>query len=282
MAQTTVHDLLPEAFARWFAARGWTPHAHQLALLQAARDGRSALLVAPTGGGKTLAGFLPSLVELAARPEEGLHTLYVSPLKALAVDVHRNLGVPLAELAPGLRAEARTGDTPQARRARQRERPPHFLMTTPESLALMLADPAARASFASLRAVVVDEIHALEAGKRGDLLALGLARLAALAPAARRVGLSATVADPARLARWLGAGLAEPPLVLRGRGGARPDIRVLVPSARMPWGGHMALQAMPDVYAALREARSAIVFVNTRAQAELCFQALWRLNEDGL
>jgi ATP-dependent Lhr-like helicase len=282
MALTTVHDLLPEAFARWFAARGWTPHAHQLALLQAARDGRSALLVAPTGGGKTLAGFLPSLVELAARPEEGLHTLYVSPLKALAVDVHRNLDVPLAELAPGLRAEARTGDTPQARRARQRERPPHFLMTTPESLALMLADPAARASFASLRAIVVDEIHALEAGKRGDLLALGLARLAALAPAARRVGLSATVADPARLARWLGAGLAEPPLVLRGRGGVRPDIRVLVPSARMPWGGHMALQAMPDVYAALREARSAIVFVNTRAQAELCFQALWRLNEDGL
>ena len=282
MAETTGDELLPEAFARWFAARGWAPHAHQLALLRAAREGRSALLVAPTGGGKTLAGFLPSLVELAARPGEGLHTLYVSPLKALAVDVHRNLGVPLAELAPGLRAEARTGDTPPSRRARQRERPPHFLMTTPESLALMLADPAARATFASLRAVVVDEIHALESGKRGDLLALGLARLATLAPGARRVGLSATVADPARLALWLGAGLAEPPLVLRGRGGVRPDIRVLVPSSRMPWGGHMALQAMPDVYAALREARSAIVFVNTRAQAELCFQALWRLNEDGL
>ena len=282
MAETIGDALLPEAFARWFAARGWTPHAHQLALLQAARDGRSALLVAPTGGGKTLAGFLPSLVELAARPGEGLHTLYVSPLKALAIDVHRNLGIPLADLAPELRAEARTGDTPQARRARQRERPPHFLMTTPESLALMLADPAARATFATLRAVVVDELHALEAGKRGDLLALGLSRLGALAPGARRVGLSATVADPPRLARWLGSGLDAPPLVLRGRGGVRPDIRILVPSSRMPWGGHMALQAMPDVYAALRGARSAIVFVNTRAQAELCFQELWRLNEDGL
>lgn len=273
---------LPQAFAAWFAARGWRPHAHQLALLAAARAGRSALLVAPTGGGKTLAGFLPSLVELAAAPREGLHTLYVSPLKALAVDVQRNLAQPIAELGLPLRAETRTGDTPAARRARQRVVPPHLLMTTPESLALMLADPAARAQFATLRAVVIDELHALEGGKRGDLLALGLARLARLAPGVRRVGLSATVAEPPRLARWLGAGLAETPLVLRGRGGVRPDIGILVPQARMPWGGHMALQAMPDVYAALRAVRSAIVFVNTRAQAELCFHALWRLNDDNL
>ena len=273
---------LPPLFAAWFARRGWSPHAHQLALLEAARACRSALLVAPTGGGKTLAGFLPSLAELAEAPIDGLHTLYVSPLKALAVDVHRNLETPIAELGLALRAESRTGDTPPAKRARQREKPPHFLMTTPESLALMLADPAARTQFATLRAVIIDELHALEGGKRGDLLALGLARLARLAPQVRRIGLSATVADPPRLARWLGAGLAEIPLVLRGRGGVKPDVRILVPEARMPWGGHMALQAMPDVYNALRQARSAIVFVNTRAQAELCFHALWRLNDDNL
>ena len=103
---------LPEPFAAWFASRGWQPRAHQLALVDAARDGASTLLIAPTGGGKTLAGFLPSLVALAERPREGLHTLYVSPLKALAVDVHRNLEVPIAELRLPVRAETRTGDTP--------------------------------------------------------------------------------------------------------------------------------------------------------------------------
>ncbi len=274
--------MLPDLFANWFAQRGWTPHAHQLALIEAARAGRSALLVAPTGGGKTLAGFLPSLIELAERPSEGLHTLYVSPLKALAVDVHRNLELPITELALGLRAETRTGDTPPSKRARQRVKPPQLLLTTPESLALMLADPQARTQFATLRVIVLDELHALEASKRGDLLALGLARLASLAPAARRVGLSATIADPPRLARWLGAGLDELPLVVRGRGGVHPDVRILMPEARMPWAGHMALAAMPDVYNALCQARSAIVFVNTRAQAELCFHALWRLNEQKL
>ena len=283
-AMSDTHDpaTLPMPLAEWFAGRGWTAHAHQLAVLAAVTARRSVLLVAPTGGGKTLAGFLPSLGELAAVSSEGLHTLYVSPLKALAVDIKRNLELPVGELGLGIRIETRTGDTPAARRARQRAAPPHILLTTPESLALMLADPAARAQFAGLRQVVVDEIHSLEGGKRGDLLALGLARLAALAPHAVRIGLSATVADPPRLAAWLGAGLGQPPVVVRGRGGVRPDIRIVLPEARLPWGGHMALGSMPEVYGALREARSAIVFVNTRAQAELCFQELWKLNTDNL
>src|SRR5690348_4972953 len=111
---------LPPLFADWFARRGWAPHRHQLALLAAARREQSALLIAPTGGGKTLAGFLPSLVDLAERPREGLHTLYISPLKALAVDIHRNLGAPLEELKLPIRIETRTGDTPQHKRQRQR------------------------------------------------------------------------------------------------------------------------------------------------------------------
>src|SRR5919204_3456159 len=123
--------LLPPLFAGWFARRGWAPHRHQLELLAAAWRGQSALLIAPTGGGKTLAGFLPSLVDLAERPREGLHTLYVSPLKALAVDIHRNLATPLEELGLPIRIETRTGDTPQAKRQRQRVDPPQMLMTTP-------------------------------------------------------------------------------------------------------------------------------------------------------
>src|SRR5580704_16866851 len=197
-------DLLPARFAAWFAAQGWRPHAHQLRMLAAARAGRSALLIAPTGGGKTLAGFLPSLVELAEAPREGLHTLYISPLKALAVDIQRNLERPIAELELPIRAETRTGDTPTLKRQRQREHPPQMLMTTPESLALLLSYPGAGEFFAGLSAVVVDELHALAGSKRGDMLALGLARLARLAPQARRVGLSATVAWPDELAAYLG------------------------------------------------------------------------------
>jgi ATP-dependent helicase Lhr and Lhr-like helicase len=278
-------SLLAEPFAGWFAQRGWAPHAHQLEMLDAASAGDSTLLIAPTGGGKTLAGFLPTLVELARQPADTLHTLYISPLKALAVDIHRNLELPIAEMGLAIRAETRTGDTPQAKRARQRRNPPHLLLTTPESLALLLSYEDAGAIFAGLRAAIVDELHALAGNKRGDLLALGLARLQRLAPRCRRVGLSATVAEPAILLDWLSAAgdRAEAPVrLLRGGGGAEASISILTPGERMPWSGHMALHAMPEVMVAIREAGTTIVFVNTRAQAELVFQALWRLNDGNL
>ncbi len=141
---------MPEPFAAWFVARGWRPHGHQLAMLAAARAGESALLIAPTGGGKTLAGFLPSLIDLAETPRAGLHTLYVSPLKALTVDIHRNLTQPIAEMGLQIESETRTGDTPHGKRQRQRRRPPQLLMTTPESLALLLSYYDAAKVFAGL------------------------------------------------------------------------------------------------------------------------------------
>jgi len=269
----------PKRFADWFAARGWAPHAHQLAMLEAARAGEDALLIAPTGGGKTLAGFLPTLIDLAENPREGFHTLYISPLKALAVDIHRNLEAPIAEMGLAIRAETRTGDTPQSKRLRQRRRPPHILMTTPESLAILLSYDDAPKLFAGLAAVIVDETHALADNKRGDLLSLGLARLAGLAPKARRVGLSATVARPAELARWLSDG---PVRLIEGEPGPEPEIAIVTPTDRMPWSGHSGLHAITSIYAAIRDAGTAIVFVNTRAFAEIIFQALWRINDDNL
>ncbi|HEY7600082.1 MAG TPA: DEAD/DEAH box helicase, partial [Candidatus Limnocylindrales bacterium] len=173
---------LPDVFARWFAGRGWTPRAHQLELLARARAGRSTLLIAPTGGGKTLAGFLPSLVELYERGSkprrlvstgktlhrsEGLHTLYISPLKALAVDIARNLERPVAEMNLPVRIETRTGDTPVSKRQRQRRDPPDILLTTPEQLALLLASADAPYLFGSLRRVILDELHSLVTSKRG-------------------------------------------------------------------------------------------------------------------
>lgn len=277
-------DLLPPVFQDWFLRQGWRPHAHQEALLDLANQGRSALLIAPTGGGKTLAGFLPSLVELAHAKFKGLHTLYISPLKALAVDIERNLSRPIREMELAIRCETRSGDTPEAKRQRQRHSPPQMLLTTPESLALLLSYPDAAEFFADLKTVIVDEIHALYSSKRGDLLALGLARLQKLAPGHRRVGLSATVADPGRLRQWLSLDgkSAESVSLVEGRAGAKPAVRVLLGKAYVPWAGHFALHALPEVYREIEKAGVTLVFVNTRAQAEMVFQELWRLNEKGL
>jgi ATP-dependent Lhr-like helicase len=254
-------------------------------MLAAARAGRSSLLIAPTGAGKTLAGFLGSLAALSDDASPRLHTLYVSPLKALAADIARNLTAPIAGMGLSVTVETRTGDTGAEARRRQRTRPPHILLTTPESLALLLSLPDSGAMFGGLEAIVVDEIHALAGTKRGDQLALCLARLASLAPRARRVGLSATVPHRAPLIAFLSAsGRADAGDVdvIEAPGGADPVLSVMLPEGHLPWSGHMGLLATPDIYRLIREAGTSIVFVNTRAQAELVFQALWRLNDDGL
>jgi ATP-dependent Lhr-like helicase len=278
--------LLPDRFSAWFADRGWAPRAHQLAMVEKARQGRHALLIAPTGGGKTLAGFLPSLVELSQRPPantaRGLHTLYISPLKALAVDVERNLMAPILQMGLPIVAESRTGDTGVSRRQRQRVKPPDILLTTPEQLALFCAWEGARAYFEDLSCVIIDEIHAIHASKRGDLLALDLARLQSFAPNLRRVGLSATVDDPDVIRRWLGVRGGEDIDLVRGPGGAAPIVDMLLSEGRVPWAGHTAQHAMPEVYEAIKAARTALVFVNTRFQAEFAFQELWRINDDNL
>jgi ATP-dependent helicase Lhr and Lhr-like helicase len=292
--------LLPENFSRWFSLRGWTPRAHQLELLSRARDGRSVLLIAPTGGGKTLAGFLPTLVELAergAKPRrmvstgqelrrsEGLHTLYISPLKALAVDIARNLETPVREMGLPIRIETRTGDTPTSKRQRQRRDPPDILLTTPEQLALLLASADAPYLFGNLRRVVLDELHALVTSKRGDLLSLGLARLWRLAPGLAMTGLSATVAEPEDLSRFLvpqpEGGTSHADLVIAD-GGAEPNVTMLPPGEDLPWAGHSARHAFPQIYELIKQHKMTLVFVNTRSQAEMIFHALWHINEDNL
>ncbi|MGD0024480.1 MAG: ligase-associated DNA damage response DEXH box helicase, partial [Xanthobacteraceae bacterium] len=344
--------ILPEPFARWFASRGWTPRAHQLELLAKARAGCSVLLIAPTGGGKTLAGFLPSLVELSSSPlarsapsplvgegggrgsggdaqastlaprlptptpnpspqgggeerageaerhrllsigrdvrrEGGLHTLYISPLKALAVDIARNLEIPLAEMRLPIRIETRTGDTPTSKRRRQRRDPPEILLTTPEQLALLLASAGAPYLFGSLKRVILDELHALVTSKRGDLLSLGLARLFRLAPQLASIGLSATVAEPDDLCRFMvpqrgGEMSAARADLIVAEGGAAPDVTMLYTRERLPWAGHSARYALGEIYQLIKAHHTALVFVNTRSQAEGIFQDLWHANEDNL
>jgi len=287
-------ELLPQQFVDWFASRGWQPREHQLALLAQARAGKSALLIAPTGGGKTLAGFLPTLTDLATRHggarksgqrAHRLHTIYLSPLKALAVDIARNLEAPVNEMGLDFRIETRTGDTPSSRRQRQKHIPPDILLTTPEQLALLLAYRDSARFFAHLRYVVLDELHALQPTKRGDLLSLGLARLKAYAPDHVRIGLSATVAEPEVLQEYLapqtGQRAKRAKLVL-GKAGVVPDVSILDSETRIPWSGHSARHTLPEIYEKIKKHRTSLVFVNTRSQAEIIFQGLWSINEDKL
>jgi len=239
------------------------------------------LLIAPTGGGKTMAGFLPSLVELAQGTHTGLHTLYVSPLKALAADIKRNLSGPVAEMGLPIRIEDRTGDTPSSRKRRQRADPPHILLTTPESLALLVSYEDAGRIFAGLKRIVVDEIHALAESKRGDQLMLALSRLSTLAPQLRRVGLSATVEDPQAIAQLL-ARNPDPCAILQADPGPDPDISMLTTDQPPPWSGGGGRYAIPAVLEQVKNHRTTLIFHNTRAQAEIFFHHLWLANEDQL
>ena len=252
-------------------------------MLELARRSRSVLLVAATGAGKTLAGFLPTICELAERPTEGLHTLYVSPLKALAVDVQRNLIAPIEQMGLQIRVETRTGDTPSDRKVRQRVKPPEMLLTTPESLSLLLSYPEAATMFANLRTIIVDELHGFAREKRGDLLSLAMARLQALAPAMRRVGLSATISDPDAYRSWLAPdGDLELVDLVIGDPGASPDLSILIPENKIPWGGHSGRHAAREVMELISAHRTTLVFCNTRSLAELIFQDLWAVNDEGL
>ena len=270
-------NTLPPALSDWFTAKGWTLHPHQWDMLARAGD-PATLLIAPTGGGKTLAGFLPTLAELTDSPTKGLHTLYISPLKALAADIRRNLRTPIEGAGLPIRVEDRTGDTTYTQRRRQRADPPHILLTTPESLALLLSYEDAPRIFAGLQRVILDELHALAESKRGDQMTLLLARLQSLSPGLRRVGLSATVEDPPALARFLapdtGILLADP--------GPAPDIQMLETDTAPPWAGGGGRYAMAAILDQVKQHRTTLIFHNTRAQAELFFRDLWLANTEDL
>lgn len=251
---------------------------YQSAMVKAFRSRQSTLLIAPTGAGKTLSGFLPSLIDLTTHPIQGLHTLYISPLKALTNDIQRNLTEPVEQLELSISIESRTGDTPSHKRQRQRKKPPNILLTTPESLMLMLSYADAPTIFGKLSTVIVDEAHSLAHTKRGDFLTLALARLSILAPEHIRIGLSATVAHPEALAAWLGP-RGRPTELLKVKDAAKPKIHILTSKERMPYSGFMAKYAVNEIYTAVSQTRTSLIFVNTRAQAELIFQYLWEVNK---
>ena len=293
--QAANDSILPKTFQEWFKCRHWQPRSHQIMLLNKSVANNSVLLIAPTGAGKTLAGFLPTLVELESQKKakikmakkSNIHTLYISPLKALAVDIARNLEIPVSEMGLSISIETRTGDTPAHKRQRQKYAPPDILLTTPEQVTLLLASPQADKLFGGLKTIVLDELHSLITSKRGDLLALSLTRLRSFSPAVKTIGLSATVAEPDELRAYLvpqsknsaknRRNLSE---IIQVQGGAQPHIEILKSKNQLPLASHSARYAFKELYEIIGQHNTSLLFVNTRSQAEALFQELWRINEN--
>lgn len=269
---------------RWFAASGRSPFPFQVEAWRAWLDGESGLINAATGSGKTLAAWLgPVLEALPQAREPGLRLLWITPLRALANDLVANLREPLRALGSTWRVEARTGDTASSTRARQRARPPEALVTTPESLSVMLSFAESQATLAGLDGVVVDEWHELLGGKRGVQLELALARLRQLNPRLRTWGISATLPDlEVALRALLGPGREG--RIVRSAQVRTLEIESVIPPTlqRFPWAGHLGLQLLPEVVRAIAAARTTLLFTNTRSQAETWYQALLRARPDWL
>ena len=271
-----------EPIDNWLKKNNWAIYNHQIETLKLSENGYDVLLVAPTGGGKTLAGFLPSLNDLINnKPKKNnLHTLYISPLKALTIDVHRNLTSPIEDQGLDIRVETRTGDTSAYKKNRQKVLPPDMLMTTPESLALLLSNKESKDYFKNLKYLVIDEIHTLVNTKRGDLLSLNLSRISSISPDCKRIGLSATVKNKNSVLKFLTS--KKKAKTLNVEETSVPKIDILETNNRVPWSGHMASYAIRDIYQKIKKSSLTIVFVNTRAQAELVFNKLWQENDNNL
>lgn len=284
-----------ERVEHWFATRGWEPFAFQREVWDAYLAGESGLIHAATGTGKTYAAWMGPVIEALAenaKPRRArrrseampLRVLWITPLRALAADTEQALRDPIEALGLPWTVESRTGDTSQARRARQRQQLPTALVTTPESLSLLLCRRDHAALFTDLRCVVVDEWHELLSTKRGAQVELCLARLRALCPHLRTWGLSATLGNLDVAAQTLlgyqGDGAPRPARLVRGVVPKAVEIEALVPETmdRFPWAGHLNTKLLPEVMRRLEQATSAIVFTNTRSQCEIWFQSIIAAN----
>jgi ATP-dependent Lhr-like helicase len=273
-AQRAGARLDPASLDRWFASQGWTVQPFQHRVWRAMRRGVSGLVHAETGSGKTLAVWFGALLRLSDKHSAGLQVLWITPMRALATDTRAALAAPLAALGIAREVELRTSDTSSAQRSRQLRKPPLALVTTPESLSLLIAQPEWRSFFASLSTVVVDEWHELIGSKRGVQVQLALQRLRGLGSACAVWGLSATLARPEEALEVLTGRPGG--CLIRAPGRRVPIIDTMIPEAveRFPWAGHLGTRMLGQVVRALDAASTSLVFCNTRAQAEIWYQLL--------
>jgi ATP-dependent Lhr-like helicase len=268
---------LTPVLRHWFEQRGWKPLPFQKEVWQAYAAGKSGLIHAPTGLGKTLAAWLGPV--MAHGEESGLRVLWITPLRALAADTVRSL----QEVVDGTqKVEARTGDTSSSVRARQKTKPPFALVTTPESLSLLLTDEAQKANLSGLRAVIVDEWHELLGSKRGVQTELCLARLRSLNPQLRVWGLSATIGNLDEAQRVLLGRAAPDGVLIHGQDRKRIEVETLMPQEveTFPWSGHLGIKLVKTVVERIQAVTTTLLFTNTRAQTEIWFQELLEARPD--
>ena len=269
-----------DIISQWLKKKGWVLYEHQLRVINKISKVKSILLVAPTGTGKTLAGFLPSILDCTERKikKKSLHTLYISPLKSLTYDIQRNLQKPINDMNLDLNIECRTGDTSYTKKKGQLESPPTILATTIESFALMMSEKNSFKFFSDLKYVVIDEVHSLINSKRGELLTLNLGRLKIFCKDLKLILLSATVADPKITSRYFCSNNKE---IIFANVRKLMNVKILKTSKKLPWSGHMADHSREAIYKMILK-KKCIIFVNTRAQAELLYQNLWKINSSNL
>jgi len=300
----SVVSLLLQPIERWFQQQGWTPFEYQRQTWRAYLEGRSGLVHAPTGMGKTYAVWLgPLAEEIHLRQENApssLKVLWITPLRALANDTTHNLQSAVEGLGVPWRVELRHGDTPASRRLRQRQTPPNALVTTPESLSVLLSYPGAGEQFRGVRCAIVDEWHELLSTKRGVQTELALARLRTLAPGLRTWGLSATLGNLEQAMHVLLGQPPQPPssapvcdalpcapeagVLIRGVSPKEIVVDTLLPDEieRFPWSGHIGVRTgtLTKVIAAVERARTTLIFTNVRSAAEIWFQAILKARPD--
>ncbi|HIK44830.1 MAG TPA: ligase-associated DNA damage response DEXH box helicase [Leptolyngbyaceae cyanobacterium M65_K2018_010] len=259
----------------YFSQQGWQPLAFQAETWAAYLEGKSGLIQVPTGSGKTYAAVMGPIAEMLTDPREGLQLLYVTPLRALSRDIEQAIKTPIAAMAWNLRVEARSGDTSATRRAQQLKQMPQILITTPESLAVMLSYPDGEKRFGHLRAVVVDEWHELMGSKRGTQVELCLAYLRSLQPQLRTWALSATLGNLEEAAQTA-VGQGTQPVIIRANLRRETIIQSILPESvdTFPWAGHLGLRMFETLVDALDLEKSTLIFTNTRNQAERWYQAL--------
>jgi ATP-dependent Lhr-like helicase len=259
----------------WFQRQGWEPLPFQQETWQAFLAGHSGLVQVPTGSGKTYAAVMGAIAAMLDDPKPGLQLLYLTPLRSLSRDIEQSIRRPIEDMGWDLRVESRTGDTSASRKARQIKNMPQILITTPESLALMLSYPGAETLFGNLRAVILDEWHELLSSKRGTQTELCLSALRQLRPSLQTWALSATLGNIQEAAQ-VAVGLDIEPVVIQTNLQRQTIIRSILPDSvdTFPWAGHLGLRMFQELVDALDIETSTLIFTNTRAQAEKWYQAL--------
>ena len=265
---------------KWFKEKGWSFYDYQIKALKAINQNKDILITSPTGSGKTLAGLLPTILESDKFKKNNLYTIFISPLKSLSYDIERNLLIPINECDLNLTISVRTGDTTTYTKTKQIEKPPNILVTTPESFALLMSYKNAEEYFSNLKYLIIDELHNIIHSKRGDLLALNIARLNEIAPNHNKIALSATLKDiKTGLAYFSNKKKSE---VIKSLKYKKLSVSIIKTTKNIPWSGYMATYAIKNIYNNILKHKSSIIFVNTRAQAEVLFRSLWKINKDKL